>query len=460
MSEVRDVSEVGEVNPKLRRRLTLAACCATHGVQDGLTASIYVLLPILAQAFGLGFAQVGMVRAVHSGAMGLLELPAGMLSERFGQRRLLAFGLLSAGTGYLTVSMANGFPGLLLGLCVAGCGAAFQHSLSSSLVSGAFSGPARRTALGAYNSSGDTGKLLFTGLLTTLLGAAVAWPHVAAGYGSLAIAAGVGLVFLLRAVRAGAPDPSPHPPPHPHHRRSSPRGADWGIRHRSGFAALAAIVLLDLAVQDAFLVFVAFLMLHKQAPVALAGFAVVLTLAGGIAGKFGCGLLAARLGPVRALIAVELASAVAILAVLAAPATVALCLLPLAGVVLQGSSTITYGTVGDLVEERRQSRGFALVYTLSSAASIVGPITFGLVSDGFGLETAMIAMALVVALPAPLSLLLRGALRQAKAGEERRDARGLPGAGASAAAPVGGPPSKASAEGAGQRRIAPGPRGR
>ena len=413
--------DASEVNPNLRRRLTLAACCGTHGVQDGLTASIYVLLPILAQAFGLGFAQVGMVRAVHSGAMGLLELPSGMLSERFGQRRLLAFGLISAGAGYLAVSMAGGFPGLLLGLCLAGCGAAFQHSLCSSLVSGAFSGPARRTALGAYNSSGDAGKLLFTGLLTTLLGAGAAWPRVAAGYGTLAVAAGVGLVFLLRAVRAGAPDPASR-------RRPSPRGADWGIRRRFGFAVLAVIALLDLAVQDAFLVFVAFLMLHKQAPVALAGFAVVLTLAGGVAGKFGCGLLAARLGPVRALVVVELASAAAILAVLAAPAMVALCLLPLAGVVLQGSSTITYGTVGDLVEERRQSRGFALVYTLSSAASIVGPVAFGLVSDGLGLEAAMIAMALVVALPAPLALLLRGALRRSRIeegkGEEEARAGG------------------------------------
>ena len=401
-----------EVNPNARRKLTLVACCATHVVQDGLTASIYILLPILAQAFGLGFAQVGLVRAAHSGAMGLLELPSGVLSERFGQRRLLAFGLLCAGTGYLTVSMANGFSGLLLGLCIAGSGAAFQHALSSSLVSGTFSGPARRTALGAYNSSGDTGKLLFSGFLTTLLGAGAAWPHVAAGYGSLAIVAGIALLLLLRALRVGGADAVSV-------RRSSLRGEDWGIRHRRGFAILAAIVLLDLAVQDAFLVFIAFLMLHKQVPVGLAGFAVVLTLAGGIAGKFGCGLLAARLGPVRALVAVELVSAAAILAILAAPAMVAFCLLPLAGIVLQGSSSITYGTVGDLVDQRRQSRGFALVYTLSSVASIVGPISFGLVSDGFGLEAAMVAMAVVVVIPAPLSLLLRGALRQVRLAEAR-----------------------------------------
>ena len=79
---------------------------------------------------------------------------------------------------------------------------------------------------------------------------------------------------------------------------------------------------------------------------------------------------------------------------------------------MQGSSSITYGTVGDLVDERRQSRGFALVYTLSSVAAITGPVTFGLVSDGFGLETALVAMAVVVVLPAPLALLLRGPLRE------------------------------------------------
>ena len=403
---------MSETSGGARRKLTLAACCATHSVQDGLTASIYILLPILAQAFGLSFAQVGLVRAAHSVAMGLLELPSGMLSERFGQRRLLVFGLLCAGAGYVSVSMADGFHGLLIGLCIAGCGAAFQHALSSSLVSGAFAGSARRTALGAYNSSGDAGKLLFSGFLTTLVGAGVAWPHVAAGYGSLAIAAGIGLLILLRAIRAGAPDPALP-------RRTSLRGADWGIRHRRGFITLAVIVLLDIAVQDAFLVFVAFLMVDKQVPVWLAGFAVVLTLAGGIAGKFGCGLLAARFGPVRALVAVEVVSVAAILGVLAAPALVAFCLLPLAGVVLQGSSSITYGTVGDLVDERRQSRGFALVYTLSSVAAIVGPVGFGLVSDRSGLEAAMLAMAIVVAIPVPLALLLRGALREIRLREAR-----------------------------------------
>ena len=402
----RIMKTLGEASPDAPRKLTLAACCGTHGVQDGLTASIYVLLPILAQTFGLGYAQVGLLRAVQGGAMWVLELPSGMLSERFGQRSLLAFGLLCGGAGYLAMSMAGGFHGVLLGLGIVGCGAAFQHSLCSSLVSGRFEGPARRTALGAYNASGDAGKLAFTGLATALIGAGAGWQGVAFGYGALALVAGAGLFLLLRAVRAGGRDARSG-------RERAMRGADWGIRHPSGFTTLALIVFLDIAVQDGFLVFVAFLLLEKQVPAGLAGLGVVLTLAGGMVGKFGCGLLAARIGVVRALVLVELLSAAGIVAVLLAPVALALCLLPVVGVVLQGSSTITYGTVGDLVDERRHSRGFALIYTISSGAAMVGPIAFGLVSDGLGLDAAMLAMAEVVLLPIPLCLLLRGALRVA-----------------------------------------------
>ena len=80
-----------------RRRLTLAGCCGVHGVQDGLTSALYVILPTLAQAFGLTYAQVGFVKAVNNTAMTLLELPSGMLSEWLGERALLVFGLLCAG---------------------------------------------------------------------------------------------------------------------------------------------------------------------------------------------------------------------------------------------------------------------------------------------------------------------------------------------------------------------------
>ncbi len=398
--------------PAAHRRI-VGACCATHATQDGLTASIYVLLPVLAQSLSLGFAQVGLVRAAHAGAMWLLELPAGIGAERVGERGLLVFGLLTAGAGYLSLSVAGGFHGVLLALFIAGCGAAFQHSLCSSLLSRGVDGPAVRGALGLYNSSGDVGKLMFTAGVSAAIGAGVHWQSVTAGYGTIALVGGCALWIALRRARAGAA------PARGDGVRDAGSRRDWGIRHRAGFTALAAIVLIDIAVQDGFLVFVAFAMLDKQVSPGLAAAAVTLVLLGGIAGKLGCGLLANRLGTVRALVLVEVLSAGGIAAVAMLDAPAALALLPFVGVVLQGSSTITYGAVSDLVHAHRRSRGFALIYTMSSSASMIGPIAFGLASDRVGVDGALIAMALAVLLTLPIAPLLGRGLRGVAASTPR-----------------------------------------
>ena len=93
------------------KKQTLAVSAGVHATQDGLTSTVYVLLPILAQSLGLSYAQVGTVRAVYSGMMWVLEIPAGILSERFGEQRLLVFGLIAAGLGYGILSTANSFYG-------------------------------------------------------------------------------------------------------------------------------------------------------------------------------------------------------------------------------------------------------------------------------------------------------------------------------------------------------------
>jgi FSR family fosmidomycin resistance protein-like MFS transporter len=384
-----------------RRTFTLAACCTVHGVQDGLSAALYVILPTLAEAFGLSYSQVGVIRAVKNTAMALFELPSGMLSERLGERALLVFGLLCAGCGYLALAVSPGVVAIALSLFVVGFGSAFQHALSSSIISKSFQGAGSRTALGAYNSAGDIGKLAFTAFYSLAIGMGVAWQGVVTGFGLLGIVAAAALFFVLRRLCVGG-RPTADAPAH-----RAAGSAGWGIRDRRGFAALSAIVFLDIAVQSGFLTFLAFLMLEKQVPAGFAAFAVVLTLAGGIFGKLGCGFLAERIGVTRSLVIVECLTAVGIVAILLSSTAIAYLLLPVLGMVLQGSSSITYGTVGDFVSADRRSRGFAVIYSVASGASIAGPIAFGVVGDHFGLAPAMLSMALVVLLPLPLSGLLR-----------------------------------------------------
>jgi MFS transporter, FSR family, fosmidomycin resistance protein len=221
------------------------------------------------------------------------------------------------------------------------------------------------------------------------------------GFGLMAVLGAVALFFILRRLHVGSR------PALDARAKMAIASIGWGIRDRTGFSALAVIVFLDIAVQSGFLTFLAFLMLEKQVPAALAALAVVLTLAGGIFGKFGCGFLAERIGVRRSLVVVECLTAAGIVAILVSPTLIAYVLLPVLGLVLQGSSSITYATVSDLVRHDRRSRGFAAIYSIAGGASIAGPIIFGVIGDRFGLAPAMLAMAVVVLLPVPLSALLR-----------------------------------------------------
>ena len=82
-------------------------------------------------------------------------------------------------------------------------------------------------------------------------------------------------------------------------------------------------------------------------------------------------------------------------------------MLPLLGVALQGSSTVTYGAVSDFVDRRRQSRGYALMYSLSGISTVVGPMAFGGLADLYGIDTAFFLLALATVLTLPCARVLQ-----------------------------------------------------
>ena len=86
---------------KSRARAVLAAACSIHFVHDGFSDILYVLLPIWANEFRLTFAQVGLIRTAYSGGMAAFQIPAGLLAERWGERRLLAAGTAITACGFI-----------------------------------------------------------------------------------------------------------------------------------------------------------------------------------------------------------------------------------------------------------------------------------------------------------------------------------------------------------------------
>ena len=385
------MSGTGTFLPEGRGQRALVAACGAHLLQDGLVALQYVLLPVLAQAFGLNYTQVGLIRALTTGAMTLLEIPAGILAERFGELRLLVFGLVCAAAGYLGVALATDFYLILAGFLVAGCGAAFQHSLASALIARSFDDANRRRSLGVYNAFGDAGKLAFTGLFSLAIGVGFAWNIII----TLLCLATLGFsVLLLAWSRRDARGDSNEAADED----ETSSGSKWGIKQPRRFGWLCFTVFLDSLTQTVFLTFIAFLLLEKGSSEALASLAVVLALCGGMVGKFACGFLAVRYGDRGAFRILQTLTIAGLVILLPLPVLPTLVLLPLVGVAVQGSSTVTYGAISDFVHRDRQSRGYALIYGLSGISTVFGPALFGLLADIYGIDVSLLILAIVTGL--------------------------------------------------------------
>lgn len=384
--------------PARRPVTVLRATCGTHFLHDGFSDFIYVLLPVWAREFGLSYAEAGLLRSVYTGGMAALQVPSSLLAERWGEGRLLALATALTSLGFLVAGMAGGFAALLGALLVAGSGSAPQHPLASSLVARVYEGGRRRAALGTYNFAGDLGKMAVPGAVALMAGW-VGWRGATRGYalvGLLAAAAIWAILARLDADGAGA-------------RAEDGAGsaAGWGIRDRAGFSALAAVHVIDNSTRTGFLTFLPFLLAANGASVRVIGVALMLVFAGGAVGKLACGALAARVGVIRTVVITEVWTGLAVLAMLGLPLSAVLILLPLLGIALNGTSSVLYGTVADLIDTTRRARGYAVFYTLGIAASAAAPVVYGVLSDAAGLRVALGVVGAIVFLTLPLAAMLR-----------------------------------------------------
>jgi len=382
----------------------LATACSIHFVHDGFSDILYVLLPLWAVEFRLTFAQVGLIRTAYSGGMALFQIPAGLLAERWGERRLLAAGTAVTACGFIVAGTVGGFLSLLTVLLIAGLGSGVQHPLSSSLVSKAYETGPRRAALGTYNFSGDLGKVAVPAAVA-VAATVVGWRYASAAYGLFGVLAAAAILGVLARL---TPEMSEADRPVEPHAASS----GWGIRAARGFRALTAIGMIDNATRTAFLTFLPFALIAKGSSVAGVGTALALLFAGGAVGKFVCGLVAERLGVVRTVVLTEAATTLCILAIIAAPLPVALAILPLMGVALNGTSSVLYGTVADLVTADRRSRAYALYYSVTIATSALAPSLYGIVGDVAGVTATLVIVAAVVLVTIPLCLVLRASVAE------------------------------------------------
>jgi MFS family permease len=99
-------------------------------------------------------------------------------------------------------------------------------------------------------------------------------------------------------------------------------------------------------------------------------------------------------------------TAAGILALLLTPLELTFVVLPVVGLGLNGTSSVLYGTVPELVAREVRTRAFGIFYTGTAGASAIAPPIMGLVVDSFGVPSTMAGIALGVLATIPLAVIL------------------------------------------------------
>ena len=387
---------------KTEERRALGVACGAHVLHDGYTDLVYLMLPIWQAEFGLGYAALGLMRTVFSGTLAGFQIPSNFLAERFGAPIVLALGTALAGFGYCLAGLSQGVMLLVAALFVGGLGASTQHPIGSSLVTHIFAGTRSLKAFGTYNFSGDIGKMTLPAA-ASLFFVVLPWREAVAMLGGIGLLAGIAIFVLMPRFNAAAAAPC----------KSEDTARAAGSRSPYGYPLLLSIGIIDSATRMAFLTFLPFVLTAKGASLPTIGLALTLVFAGGAAGKLVCGFIGARVGVVTTVWVTEVVTALGVVALLPLPLEGALVLLPIVGIALNGTSSVVYGSVPDLVAPAKRQRAFSIFYTGTIGAGAVSPAIFGLLGDAVGVPIALMVAAACVLLTLPITFALRPVLARA-----------------------------------------------
>ena len=174
-----------------------------------------------------------------------------------------------------------------------------------------------------------------------------------------------------------------------------------------GFPVLLSIGMIDSATRMGFLIFLPFILIAKGASLPTVGLALTLVFAGGALGKLVCAFIGARIGVIATVCLTEGLTTAGILALLPLPLEAALAVLPVIGIMLNGTSSVLYGSVPEMVAPEKRTRMFGIFYTGTIGSGAVAPALYGLIGDAVGVPTALMVVAGICLVTLPLALVLR-----------------------------------------------------
>ncbi|MFO8090102.1 MAG: MFS transporter [Desulfatiglandaceae bacterium] len=153
-------------------RLIVLTTSLAHGFIHAYGLILPALLLMLAREFGVGTTQMGIAATVYGFAFGLGAVPAGVVSDRFGSRRVIVVSLGGASASSALIGFAGSYWVFVGGLFALGAFSSLYHPSALSLISRGV----RRSGTGmGYHGMGGTLFQALTPIAAAAVAAALSW---------------------------------------------------------------------------------------------------------------------------------------------------------------------------------------------------------------------------------------------------------------------------------------------
>ena len=363
------------------RWVVLATGVVAQASYSALGTGVSVLVPELREEYALSLGDIGVLLAGTSGGMVFTLLAWGVLTDRIGERAVVALGLGGAGAAFAVAAVLPPFAGLVALLTMAGMCGASVSAASGRAVMGWFGPGERGFALGIRQTAVPLGWAIAAIALPAVvvvggLGAALA----VLGGASLAAAA-LGLALLREAPERGD-EPGDDERP-----LRDPRL--WRLCIGSTFYVVVQIAV------TSFLV----LYLYEERGLSLAEAGAVLALVSVLGGALRIALgrlsdrIATRVVPLRG-VGLALAAAVALTAVLAdTPNLVLVPALTAAGALSASWNGLSFTAAAELAGRARAGAALGFQQTALALGCAVAPVPFAALVERTSWQAAFAALA-------------------------------------------------------------------
>lgn len=373
---------------------------AGHGV-------VVPVLPLYAAAFGVGTAMVGMTLTIFGLARLVVNIPAGMLSDRHGRRVLLVGGPLVTSVGMFGSGLAPGIYELLAWRFVAGAGSAMYMTGAYLYLVDISTSRNRARFLGTNQGALLVGVTLgpaIGGLVGEAFGLRV--PFFVVGVGAL----GAATYAVLRLPETNHPHHAPSVPPAegdpalvvvPQDGGSAPRRRAW-VRFAlsADFVAIAAITAVIFSIRTGGRGTIMPLMGAERFGLTAGALGGVFTAAAvvGLVLIAPAAVVSDRFGRKPAIVAGGFVAAVGLVLMAVSPsvgAFVAATVLAAVGTGLAGPAPAAYA--GDIAPPELRGVAMGMYRTAGDLGFVAGPVLLGALADATSFGWALVANAAAMA---------------------------------------------------------------